>query len=152
MKPIELKTYLFNACMDYVEQKIQLSTQAMNEAQEAANNETKSSAGDKYETGRAMMQIERDKHAQKLSEAIELKNILKSISEIEIHTTLKKGSLVFTTMGNFYISIGAGKIRMDDQLFFAVSEQAPIILILKTLKMGESTSFNGRCLELKSIV
>ena len=49
-------------------------------AQEAANEEGKSSVGDKYETGRAMMQIERDKAAQQLDEALKLKNIIDQIS------------------------------------------------------------------------
>ena len=44
----------------------------MANAQESANAEEKSSAGDKYETGRAMMQIERDKAAQQLNESMKL--------------------------------------------------------------------------------
>ncbi len=148
---IELKNNLFQFCLSYVEGKIKLSETAMQDAQDAANNETKSSAGDKYETGRAMMQLERDKHARKLSEAIELKNILSQIKVDVINYEIKKGSLVITSMGSFFISISAGKIKMDEDVYFAVSENAPIIQRLKKIKIGERTLFNGRELILKEV-
>ncbi len=61
-----IKTRLLALCHNYVDQRITNSKQAMDDAQAAANEEGKSSAGDKYETGRAMAQIERDKAAQQL--------------------------------------------------------------------------------------
>ncbi len=148
---IALKKLLFNACTEYVQQKIDLANKGMKEAQSAANNETKSSAGDKYETGRAMMQIERDRHARKLSEALELKSRLSLIPIDSIHSEIKTGSIAYTNRGIFFISIGAGKLNINGNKYFAVSEQAPIIRILKPLKIGDSILFNGQELILNDI-
>ena len=73
MKNNSLKEKLLTLCTQYVEEKINICTEAMRNAQDAANEEDKSSAGDKYETGRAMMQIERDNAAVQLDEALKLK-------------------------------------------------------------------------------
>ena len=43
---------------EQIEQKIQSATQSWNEANESVLAETKSSVGDKHETGRAMAQLE----------------------------------------------------------------------------------------------
>ncbi len=148
---LELKSKLFNACSFYVLEKIDLAKKGIKAAQDAANNETKSSAGDKFETGRAMMQIERDKYARKLSEAIVLKNILSQIPIDKIHSDIKNGSLVYTNMGIFFISISAGKLLIDDGKYFAISEAAPIVLQLKKMGLNEKIIFNQRELILNNI-
>ena len=52
------KDELYKKCVQIIENQILLAQQGIENAQQAANEETKSSAGDKYETTRAMMQIE----------------------------------------------------------------------------------------------
>ena len=76
----------------------------MRNAQEAANEESKSSAGDKYETGRAMMQIERDNAAAQLDEALKLKKTLSLISASENHHVISLGSIVITKTFKAFIS------------------------------------------------
>ena len=71
-----LKHSLLHKCHEFVESRISNARNALDEAQQAANEETKSSAGDKYNTERAMMQIERDKHAAQLVEAQKLQKAL----------------------------------------------------------------------------
>lgn len=87
-----------------------LISKAIEHAQLAANEETKSSAGDKYETGRAMMQLEIEKQSVQLAEAMKLKHVLSQINPEKTTETIQSGSLVFTDQGNFYISISAGKL------------------------------------------
>jgi hypothetical protein len=48
------------ACIALLEKRLAISQLAMDQAQESANSDDKSSAGDKYETGRAMGQRDRD--------------------------------------------------------------------------------------------
>ena len=64
-----LKHELILRCHQYADSRIATARQAMSEAQTAANEESKSSIGDKYETGRSMMQIEGEKAAHQLAEA-----------------------------------------------------------------------------------
>ena len=62
------KTELANVGKTLLEEKMRDAELAMKAAQESANSNEKSSMGDKYETGRAMGQLERDMHAKRLSE------------------------------------------------------------------------------------
>jgi transcription elongation GreA/GreB family factor len=120
-------------------------------AQEAANEEDKSSVGDKYETGRAMMQIERDKAAQQLDEAIKLKNI---IDQISIETGSEKimlGSLVITNSKKIFISIGIGKLLLGDEEFLVVAPGSPLGKQLLGLKVNDEITFNKERLRILQI-
>ena len=129
---IAIKQSLIEQCEAFVQQKIDVSEKLMNEAQESANNETKSSAGDKFETGRAMMHAERDKNAQQLSEAMKIKMQLDRLKRAESSDKVGFGSVVETSFGNYFISISAGRIIVDDQKYFAISPQAPLGKVIFT--------------------
>ena len=67
---IAFKNKLKEFCQSLIAQRIDAVKININQAQEAANNEEKSSAGDKYETSRAMNQLERDMHSRQMAESI----------------------------------------------------------------------------------
>src|ERR1700733_11093726 len=67
---IAFKTRLKRCALDLIGQRITASREAIDQAQEAANSEEKSSAGDKYETGRAMGHLQKDMHARQLAESV----------------------------------------------------------------------------------
>jgi transcription elongation GreA/GreB family factor len=137
-----VKIKLLAKCFEYVEQRIETSRQAMRHAQASANTEEKSSAGDKYETGRAMAQIERDKAAQQLDEAQKLKSILDQIKLDESNNKVTQGSLVITKDSLFYLAISVGKINIDDQDFLVIAPTSPIGQILLHSKVGDQFTFN----------
>jgi transcription elongation GreA/GreB family factor len=139
-----LKTQLLAACHDYVNQRIATFKQAMENAQAAANEEGKSSAGDKYETGRAMMQIERDKAAEQLEEALKLKKILDGMNSSDENDTVFLGSVVTTTNFNFYMAISAGKLIVDGKEYIAVSTDSPISKLMIGKKVSDEFLFNKR--------
>ncbi|TAH18705.1 MAG: hypothetical protein EAZ08_10985 [Cytophagales bacterium] len=76
---MSIKSALYDQCIGYVEGRIAAITQTIQEAQEAANNETKSTAGDKYETTRSMMQLDRAMNTNQLLAANKLKEDLLKI-------------------------------------------------------------------------
>ena len=137
---------------DSIEQRIANSKKAMEEAQAAANEESKSSAGDKFETGRAMMQRERDKNAKQLTEAVHIKQVLKQINWQRKTETVEAGSLVITNQGAFFISISVGKIVIEETTYFAISMATPIGKLLQGKRVGEEASFNGRSYQIKEII
>lgn len=137
-----LKQLLYQQCQTYVQQRIATAQQAMEAAQEAANSESKSSAGDKYETGRAMAQLERDRHAQLLAEAMKLSQELTRLNIDKKYDTIQPGSLVITNKGLFFISISAGKISINGTDYFAVSPASPIATLLAGHKVGDAVTFN----------
>src|ERR1700743_1454454 len=132
----DLKKELHQLCIDYVRGRMDTATQAINTAQQAANEETKSSAGDKYETGRAMAQQETDRNQAQLNEANKLMVALNHINVGVVSKTALPGSLVITNNGKFYIAISAGALLLNGESYCAVSPASPIGLSLKGQKKG----------------
>ena len=141
MNNSELKRHLHERCLAIVQQRMSDAKEAMDAAQQSANQEEKSSAGDKYETGRAMAQIARDQAAQQLDEALKLKNALDQINPSTSSARVMLGSLVITDQNQFYISISAGKLEMNG-VFIAISPQSPIGKLLMNLQVNDVITFN----------
>jgi hypothetical protein len=149
---IQLKHDLFQRCLHNINQRIETITQRIESIQESRNNETKSSAGDKFETGRAMMQIEEDKNKFQLAESLKVKNELFAINLENSLEDIAKGSLVQTNNGIFFISIGVGKIVIEGQTYFCISELSPMGQLLKNKTIGEQFSFRDKKITIDKII
>ena len=139
-----IKQQLYNLCTQYIDERIQTAENAIEAAREATNEDTKSSAGDKYETGREMMQQEIDRNTRQLHEARKLKIMLQSLTPENSGELIRNGSLVFTNNGNFYISISAGHLEVEGVNYFAISAFSPIGEVLMKQKKGGKFDFNGK--------
>jgi len=146
-----VKQTLYDLCTSFVDERIQMYQKAMKDAQEAANNEEKSSAGDKYETTRAMMQIEKDKNAKQLEETIKLKKALSQINPNSTSETIGLGSLVLTDKGNFYISISVGKINSENIEYIAIAPTSPLGATFVNKKANETAAFNGQVYKITNV-
>ena len=149
---VKIKSDLIAACHTYVERRVSTAKEAMEAAQQAANSEAKSSAGDKYTTTRAMMHQEREKSATQLAQALDLQRALAQLQPSVGGDAVAFGSLVITTQGNFYISIPAGKIRLGRKDYFAISANSPIGAQLAGLKVKDNVVFNEKKFRIKEIV
>lgn len=144
MDKYQIKQALLEEVEELIYQKINVFQKMMNDAQDSANNETKSSAGDKFETGRAMMHMERDKNAKQLSEARKLEMFLSQIKADRIFDQVAFGSVVITDFMNYFISIAGGRIIVDDKKYFAISPQAPLAKEMMRKKKGDTITFNDK--------
>lgn len=151
MNTDDIKEKLYTYCLRFVEQRISTTRDAMKEAQESGNEETKSSAGDKYETGRAMMHLENEKLARQLEEAYKLQRALHQLTR-KAADCIGPGSLAMTNHGNFYMAISAGKVIINGVEYFAVSPGSPIGQKLAGLEKGASILFNGRTFVVEEIM
>jgi len=151
MNNIEIKEALLEEVEELIFQKISVFEKMMNDAQESANNETKSSAGDKFETGRAMMHIERDKNAKQLSEARKLELFLSQIKTDKVFDKVAFGSVVETSLGNYFISIAAGRIIIEEKKYFAISPQAPLAKEMLNKSVGEIVNFNNNKVKILNV-
>lgn len=152
MPDIAIKRQLLNQCKAYVDLRIITAKQSMDYAQQAANEEGKSSAGDKYETGRAMMQIERDKAAQQLEEALKLKSIVNYINPDIHHHKVMQGSLVITNSKKIFIAIGIGKMDVEGVSYLVVAPTAPIGKALIGLNVNSRITFNKELIVIQEII
>lgn len=148
---ISIKTVLHDLCMAYVDSCMTNAERAMQDARQSAANETKSSAGDKHETGRALLQLDQEKNARQLTEAKELKEKLLKIDPLLTSPIVSLGSVVLTSSGNFYISIAAGKIGTGGDFYFAISPASPIATKLMGLRSGDRIILNGRDYEIRYV-
>lgn len=150
---IAIKIKLYEYCKSVIEQQILTAQNAIASAEESRDNETKSSVGDKYETGRAMMQNEIAKNQAQLAKATQLKMELAQITPDKQNEIVKQGSLVVTNHGNFYIiNTGLGKIKLEDVTYYAISLASPIGNMISQKKVGEEVSFQNRKYVIKEII
>lgn len=152
MTTLELKKQLHQLCADHVQQRMQAAQQGIDAAQQASNEDTKSSAGDKYETGRAMMQQETNRNLMQLNEANKLLVALNQISVNGQSQQVEAGSIVSTDKGKFYLSISAGVLTFAGETYFAISPGSPIGLKMKGCRVGDEFSLNGKSYRIKEVL
>ena len=118
---------------------------------ESRNSDTKSSAGDKYETSREMAQIEMNKLTEMVlmngSIVIDLAKIDANIT----HQTVELGSIVITNTDKYFISVAFGKIKLENDEFYAISKTSPFAEAIKGKKVGDSISFQNREIKIVEI-
>jgi hypothetical protein len=138
------KKLIHSKCLEIIELKLKDIQNEILDLNQSVRNETKSSAGDKHETGRAMIQQEIDFANQRLKELRIIQADLKKINPIFDNTSIKIGSLIETNIGLFYFTIALGKIKLNDKEVNILSIQSPIGKMLKGKKVGEKTNLNGK--------
>ena len=138
----DFKSGLFALCLSFIAQRIETAETALQQAQEASNDDTKSSAGDKFETTREMMQQDIARNKNLLFDGQQNLAMLKSLANMPVGDTVRNGSLVYTSNGIFYIAISAGLLKLDNQRVFAVSAASPIGALLIGKQTGDAFSFN----------
>ncbi|MBN1253611.1 MAG: hypothetical protein JXR51_09760 [Bacteroidales bacterium] len=151
-KLISLKELIYNELLNIVDKKIATAKQAIESAKESRDNDTKSSVGDKYETGRVMMQIEMENHEIQLSKALKQKGELLQINIKKEYKKAASGSLVITNQGNYFISIGIGKIDVNNEIFFSISLASPLGMLIFDKKVGAKFQFQEKKFTIKNIV
>lgn len=148
---ITFKTSFHQACLGRLDQTIVAATKAMNDVQDDANQETKSSAGDKYETSRAMLQQEKDKHALQLAQALDLRQQLERLDPAVSYPEIQLGSLVWTSEGDYYLAVSLGKMQVEGKTIYVLSAAAPLGQVLLHQKVGNTIVFQGRKIEILAL-
>ena len=143
MVDLEFKQEIYNTCLNLFNQKVIACNTALKELAEGIANDAKSSAGDKHETARAMMQQEQEKIAIQLKEinaqSDALKNIDINLPSLRVH----RGSLVKTNKGYLFLSVAIGKLVINNVPVIALSPQSPLGFRLAGKRTGEVAEMNG---------
>lgn len=148
-----IKDKLYLACNEYIALRASIIKQNIAEAQEAANDDTKSSAGDKFEVGREMMQQEIELNFARLGDLHKLKQALEQVSPNIKSTDVQLGSIVVTHSGQkYYIAISAGKLQIDGVTYYAISPEAPVALLMLGKKAGDTFLLNGKDIQITEVI
>lgn len=147
-----IKQQLLQLCHRIINARIAECQSAIDAANLAINEDTKSSAGDKYETSREMITQEIKNLSGQLTEAQQQKLMLSQIFADSTQDAIQPGSVVFTNEGNFFVSISAGALEAGGEKFMAVSPLSPIGKLLLNKKQGEDFLFNNKKYEIQKVV
>lgn len=151
MELMHKKEQLISVLAQMLNEKIDLLKSLNIAAIESRDSETKSSVGDKYETARAMADIEIQKNENQLNQLLKQRNELLKIDGLNKHDKAAYGSLIITSESNYFISVGLGKVYLKNELFMAISMASPIGNILKDKQPGDTFRFNGTDIKIEHI-
>jgi hypothetical protein len=140
---ITLKKRLLEKCLEMQQMAVDTAKAAMLDAQETANDQPVS-MGDKYESFREMMQIDRDMYAQRYDEGLQLLNTLKKIDPDKTNPIPALGTIVKTDSSVFFVSASLGQVTLDGETYLAISMQSPIFKTMAGKKAGEEFSFRDK--------
>lgn len=145
-----LKPQLLEMALLDLNNKIQTLQSEYKVYMDSAANETKSTAGDKHDTSRSMMQLEQEKLNGQLQQLKIQKKVLELIDPWTTQNKVQLGSIIITDQGNFFISISSKPIQIDSQVFNCISLQSPIGKAFLNTQSGQSVSFMNKTYLIKS--
>ena len=123
--------------------KLEALAASITSTQESRDSDTKSSAGDKFETSREMAQIELNNLENQAEKTARMLNELKQIKTTST-ATIGYGSLVNTNHGTYFLSIPYGKLQLDDTTYYVISMASPIGQQLNGKTTEDTFVFNGQ--------
>lgn len=135
------KKEILQALKDKISAKILVFENLIAETR-ASSNDTKSSMGDKYETGREMLQQEINNVQRQLNETLNQQDFLKKINT-ETCDKVQNGALVKLKNGFFYISVSAGEIVVENMKIMTISSESPLSKAMFGKKIAEIFVINN---------
>jgi len=138
---MKLKQNLYNQCKAQLNTRLEVIQNKISDIQNSLQSETKSTAGDKHETGRAMLQLEREKTGQQLAQLQKQQKILQKLNLEQKHIKAALGSVVKTSEANYFICVSVGELNYNQELFYAISAATPIGQLLLSKQVGDNIRF-----------
>jgi transcription elongation GreA/GreB family factor len=122
----------------------------LNSVNEEIGKETKSSAGDKFETSREMMNQEISRLEERIAYLKKQLNSLQQLSQRK-SSSIENGSLVNTNHCVFFFGIAFGKLESQGSTIMGLSLNSPLGKIMTDKKEGDSLTFMNRNYSIETI-
>jgi hypothetical protein len=145
------KEELISACRDILQKRVNEYKKEMDALQQDLQHESKSTAGDKHETGRAMLHLEAEKCSSRLRESEELLMHWDRIDFSTKYSEVLPGALIITNYGIFLYSVGAGKILLNHLTVYLLSSSSPLIKSLNGKMKGDNVTVQQQTYKIESI-
>lgn len=149
MTSTEHRIKVIGDCIAQQEHIAAIAKQEMDSAQQQSNDY--GANVDRYDSYRTKMMRSRDMYAKQYSNALAGIRYLQDLLKEPPHDVVEHGACVSTDRQNFLLSIGAGKFKSGNQVWFAISAQTPIYAALRGKHIGDSIVFNGQSQTIKDI-
>tara|TARA_B110000037_G_C16981897_1_gene449380 strand:+ start:387 stop:866 length:480 start_codon:yes stop_codon:yes gene_type:complete len=147
-----IKIAVYHHCESYLRQKAKGYLSQDQSLLESLDSEGKSSAGDKHETGRAMIQLEREKLAQQRERNDQDIKTLDALKNKTTTVHIAPGALVNTSLASYFLAVPADAFSHNDKKIYCISPQSPIGQLLLGKKAGESFSFRGNSIKVLEVL
>lgn len=148
---LAFKGSLYDFAHSILSDRILHAQEAMVSAQEAANEEGKSSVGDKYEVSRAMGQIDTEMNARQLEEANKDIVHLQSVDVNQVYGHVRDGAVVVTDTQTFFISIGLGIQKVNGKEIVFISLTSPLGRAFDGQRKLDKVKFNTKVYQVREI-
>ena len=145
------KEELIAYCTSFIESQINHVQTVINSAKESAQNESKSSAGDKHETGKSMMQLEQENNAILLDKMLSQKRVITHLVAHKTSEIVSLGSIVETTNGTYYIALGIGVVKLNKKDYFVISPSAPVGKLFIGKTINDTVKFNQKTIQILNV-
>jgi len=146
-----VKQQLIAKLQEALEAKVKELAEAITSTTQSRNSDTKSSAGDKFETSREMAQQEIDRYTAQLAQVKKQVSDLKQIDVSIDRQTVQQGCLVKTNTATYFLAIPFGKLSMAIGDVYCISSIAPIAQVMLGKAQGESFQWQGKGFEILSV-
>lgn len=139
------------AAFSIVSQKIERIKAELDDLKDGNAQNSKSTAGDKHDTERAMVHLEIEKLSKSLSIEYAILNDIEQIKADSINSVVSNGSFVETSRGIFLIGAACGKVYINSTSVFCISAHSPLAIELNSKSVGDVAQVNGNDFQIKSI-
>ncbi|MGK0385466.1 MAG: hypothetical protein ACI849_000068 [Patiriisocius sp.] len=151
MTPKAIKENLLQSCTQQVSAKYMTLQNKIKGIVASLDDATKSSAGDKHETARAMLQIDREQAGERMAKIEKIQQVLYKIDLSQGSKNAHLGSLVTTSQGRFFLSISLGVLLVENTSYFCIGLQTPIGKLLFGKHAGDSFVFRDKTYTISKI-
>ncbi len=144
------KKAFFQHITHFISEKISSLQVDIADLQKGIAEDSKSSAGDKFETSREMAQQELGKLSTQLNEQQRMRSLIANQS-VDKATQVQLGALVQTNKGLFLIGIPIGNSSFEGKEVIGIGLGAPLGQLLLHKKKADSISFNNQQFTIEEI-
>lgn len=149
MNENSLKAKIIYECIKIQKQKVALDEKAINDIQQSTKDYEKTA--DVFDSFITQEQTKKELLINQFEKSLQELQILNKIDKNKKYSTIDFGAVVITNKSKLFISIGIGKINIDNDIYYAISQKSPLFENMKNLTKGDKFSFNGNNFEILDV-
>ena len=147
-----MRDFILKHLLDHVDKDLAEAKARMASLKESLGAESKSSAGDKHETGRAMIHLEQERVQDTVGRLEHMRGILiqRAFQDKAIQR-VSPGALVETTGPWVLVGVPLGKVQLPDALVLCVGAEAPLAQQWHGAQPGDQVALGPQKLTIQAI-
>lgn len=147
---ILIKSDAHESCVQVLQDRLHALQTELDALKTALGSESKSSAGDKHETGRAMIQLEQERLGGQYTASRKQLELLQRLS-IAPCNHIVLGALARINEEWYYFATGLGTVDVKAHKIIVLGLTSPLAQALKGMMVGSSTQFRDQLFRVQEI-